>query len=267
MTKPSRLYKYDSISLQTLRNLKQQIIFFGSPTRFNDPYDCAIKPQFAIPTKNQLDAIRAHYDGDPSVPLNVKSKFRSLSDDELSEILLRSCRKTFDDAVEQFMEQRGVTCFSEKYDDLLMWSHYANNSTGMCLEFDTSFPAFEKVLPVSYVSELPTLEVAPELLSGDVDIIRGLFCVKSAAWSYEVEWRGIHEKRDTSFGYDAKCLTGVYFSDKTPEELIAIVCLVLNGQNESVRFYQGKRSATEFKMEFEPFTYTSFIDARRAGLR
>jgi Protein of unknown function (DUF2971) len=267
INKPKRLYKYDAISLQALQNLKRQIVYFGSPTRFNDPYDCATKPLFINPDKKQLDAIRHHYLTSSSVPMDKKIQFRDLSDEKLSEVLLRSCRQVFDEILESFVQQRGITCFSEKNDDLLMWSHYADKSTGMCLEFDTSFSPFEKVVPVKYVEEMPTLPITPSLLDGDIDTVQELYCVKSTAWAYEREWRGIHQQRDTAFTYESKCLKGIYFSDKTPDELVEIVCLILRGQNETVQFHSGSRSTVEFKMEFTPFTYTSFLEAKRRGLR
>src|SRR5690606_31706589 len=35
-------------------------------------------------------------------------------------------------------KRTGVCCFSEKHNDKLMWAHYAENVTGLCLVFDTS---------------------------------------------------------------------------------------------------------------------------------
>jgi len=45
------------------------------------------------------------------------------------------------------------------------------------------------------------------------------------------------------------------------------VCLVLAGQNENVRFYKGSRSTSEFRVLFEEFTYTSYLQAKKLGLR
>ncbi len=41
-----RLYKYDALTAQSLRNIKGQVLYFGSPRGFNDPYDCALTPHF-----------------------------------------------------------------------------------------------------------------------------------------------------------------------------------------------------------------------------
>lgn len=42
MERPKRLYKYQSVSVQSLRNLKRNSIYFSSPINFNDPYDCLL---------------------------------------------------------------------------------------------------------------------------------------------------------------------------------------------------------------------------------
>ena len=125
-------------------------------------------------------------------------------------------------------------------------------------------PPFGKVLQVEYPKEVPTLDVTSMLFGqGAQDILR-LFCTKSSDWAYEREWRGIHDIRGTLFGYDSKCLTGVYFGPRTPRELVEIVCLILRGQNETVQFFKGTRNDSEFKVEFTPITYKSRLEAMRA---
>jgi len=39
---PPKLYKYQSYNTQTLNNLKNSLIWFSKPSRFNDPFDCSI---------------------------------------------------------------------------------------------------------------------------------------------------------------------------------------------------------------------------------
>ena len=42
MAVPPKLYKYEAFSAQSLLNLKSQVLYFGPPLNFNDPYDCAL---------------------------------------------------------------------------------------------------------------------------------------------------------------------------------------------------------------------------------
>ena len=54
MTTPLRLYKYEPLTMQALHNLKSQIIYFGSPMSFNDPYDCALTPNIKTPVESEV---------------------------------------------------------------------------------------------------------------------------------------------------------------------------------------------------------------------
>ncbi|MGF1711490.1 hypothetical protein L4C37_13075 [Vibrio kagoshimensis] len=67
--------------------------------------------------------------------------------------------------------------------------------------------------------------------------------------------------------YPRESLTGVYFGPNITPDMIEIICLILQGQNPTVRFWRGKRSEVSFKVEFEEFFYTSSPKAEELGLR
>lgn len=58
MAVPKRLYKYESLTTQTLRNIKAQVLHFGSPMGFNDPYDCALTPNIQPPSIEETELLR-----------------------------------------------------------------------------------------------------------------------------------------------------------------------------------------------------------------
>tara|TARA_R110001592_G_C12706756_1_gene707370 strand:- start:236 stop:505 length:270 start_codon:yes stop_codon:yes gene_type:complete len=86
------------------------------------------------------------------------------------------------------------------------------------------------------------------------------------SWSYEKEWRCIHHVAGTRWTYEANALTGVYFGPEIDPEALEIICLVLQGQNENVKFWKGERSAETFSVEFKKVEYTSYLDAKRRGI-
>lgn len=266
MSPPSRLYKYEAFSTRSLLNLKKQIIYFGSPLNFNDPYDCAVTPSIPEPSDEDVEQIRAQYLAEPDLPSAARREFQVLTVSSLKALFLRSARVTLRQAVDDFLAKRGVACFSERGDDLLMWSHYGGQYKGFCLEFDTASEPFQRIFPVRYVAALPTASVRSLLLGGDFQPIQDLFCTKSEAWAYEREWRAIHNAAGTEFGYPASALTGVYFGPDIDEQTLEVICLVLLGQNETVRFWRGRRSDVEFNVTFEHFSYTSHLEAKRNGL-
>lgn len=263
---PPVLYKYEAFTTQSLLNLKSQIIHFGSPLNFNDPYDCALTPNIDIPSDSDIEAIRQTYLSKESLPEQTRLEFETFAPLKLRDIFVRATQESVGSAIQDFLRTKEVACFSEKNDDLLMWSHYGGHYKGFCLEFATSSEPFEKINKVSYTSTLPRLNVADILRDREFQLVKKLFCTKSNDWSYEKEWRAIHNIAGTQFGYPPEALTGIYFGPDIDRQSLEIICLILAGQNANVRLWHGSRSTTEFRVLFESFTYTSHLEAKKNGL-
>ena len=103
------------------------------------------------------------------------------------------------------------------------------------------------------------------MLTGDFHQVMDLFCTKSADWSYEEEWRAFHKEAGTPFTYPLECLTGVYFGPEMNRASMEIIHLILGNQNETVKFWKGRRSPTEFKVLFEEQSYTTHLEAKQGS--
>ena len=93
-----------------------------------------------------------------------------------------------------------VCCLSSKCDATLMWAHYANSNTGICVEYDFNDqrlkPLYKKMIfPVAYSQEPVDLR---DLLADEKHQVyqypldAAVLCAalnKATAWSYENEWR------------------------------------------------------------------------------
>lgn len=266
--KPKIIYKYESFNTHSLENLKAQSVYFGSPLDFNDPYDCAITEGIKALTDEEIEQVRRDYVKRNDIPPKAKQEFIQFSIQQLREMFVRIAKETFSKAKIDFLKNNGVTCFSERNDDLLMWAHYGGGYKGFCLEFSTDDKLFDKMRKVRYCSYMPKVDLVSVLLNHDWDqILNDLFCTKSIAWEYEKEWRSIHKKVGTLFGYEANALKAVYFGPDMGHQSMEIICLILGGQNPDVKFWRGIRSEEEFKVVFEQFTYTTYIKAKELGLR
>lgn len=263
---PKKLYKYEAVSVQSLLNLKSQVVYFAPPSCFNDPYDCAIKTQIEDPTNQELEELKEIYLA-KEWPTHIMDKLSATPLEKLKPMLMSAAREANRIVIDTFIENRGVSCFSEVCDELLMWGHYAGKYTGFCLEFDTKNELFEKAKKVAYVENMPKLNVLSVYGQGRRGDVLELFCTKSKSWNYEKEWRCIHNEAGTAYTYSADALTAVYFGPKTNPHMVEIICLILQGQNSNVRFWQGKRSEHNFKVEFEEFFYTPYLRAKELGLR
>lgn len=266
MTIPEYVYKYESVNTYSLKNLKAQAIYMASPLSFNDPYDCALHAVMKEMSDADLERLIKYYVEQEDVPEPVKKQFLSASKDELKAMLFRASKSAIDYTVQQFLDLRGVSCFSEKKDDLLMWAHYGGCYRGFCLEFRTDFEMFNKLRQVNYCPELPHMDVAACLIDKDFDHMAELYCTKSINWQYEQEWRLIHQKAGTSYIYPPEALKGIYFGPNMEHEMMEILCLIIQGQNPQVEFWRGHLSTQEFKVEFEKVDYTPHVKAKEMGL-
>jgi hypothetical protein len=93
-----------------------------------------------------------------------------------------------------------------------MWSHYANNHTGVCLKFELSNDSnLEKAIyPVSYTEELTDIKNSSDFSKCLLN--------KLKIWEVEKEWRILSEKSNFSFKQEA--LVEIVFGLKVPMSTI-----------------------------------------------
>lgn len=259
--RPDRIYKYESCTLRSLRNLKNQAIYFGAPSNFNDPYDCALDPRIRVPEEDDLAELRQALLATGDAPEEIKAELEKIEDGELRALLLNRSQEILEKHAQEFLDQRGVACFSEINDDLLMWSHYADRYTGYCLGFNTRYDPFSRIQKVEYFDAMPEIDAVSSMIRNEFSQMLQLFLTKSSSWAYEREWRCMHESAGTEFTYEPQALESVFFGPEMPRDCLEIICLILQGQNSDVRFWKGERDRTQFRVQFTEFSYTRTIDA------
>ena len=192
---PKTVFKYEGFNLHTLTNLKQQSIYFGSPTAFNDPFDCTIRARAKDPTDDELEIMRECLLQQQDSPAYVRTNFALMPPAELKQLLMNASAKVFNQQTAAFLATKGVTCFSEINDSPLMWAHYGGGYRGFCLEFRTDIDPFQKLKQVQYADETPEVPLLPFVQTRDAsEYIEAAYCTKASTWAYEREWRAIHSK-------------------------------------------------------------------------
>ena len=180
---------------------------------------------------------------------------------------MRSAVSIVEDQCSDFNTNKGISCFSECNDNMLMWSHYGGQHRGFCLEFRTNYEPFNKLRSVRYCEALPELDLKQFMLEENYEHVLELFCTKSSDWSYEREWRAIHAKAGTLFSYGGEALKAIYFGAKMSGQDIDLLCLILHGQIPTVELYRGRKSTSAFKIEFEKIDlYLPYAEAKKQGL-
>lgn len=152
---PECFYKYRDLSSQTALRYAEEIItrqkvYFASAGSFNDPFEGQVIISFDATNEHKLKWLSRcaiETKGVPKSCAHIEAK-RMLQNAKLVEnALLHLLRK-------KVREDIGIFSLSEKRDDLLMWSHYANGHQGICIEFKPTSDAhrefFKGVMPVVY---------------------------------------------------------------------------------------------------------------------
>lgn len=96
-------------------------------------------------------------------------------------------RRAFSETKEILGQDSGLLCFSKRWRNPVLWSHYADRHRGFCLGFDVPD---EHLIEVIYT----TKRTAPDLLFSDdesvrVDLMKRLIATKFSHWRYESEVR------------------------------------------------------------------------------
>lgn len=169
---PKTLYRYYAMDDWYKFNV-EGALHFNKPSQFNDPFDSSVMIDFSKIFKG----LYPDYD----LPLKNGEKF---------------IEKVFQGEQEQVIQniqnEFYITCFSEKYDSILMWCHYANKHTGFCVEYDCEggFELDCMLYPIIYKEERYDASEIYYINDEDrknVHVNPILF--KSPEWEYEKEWR------------------------------------------------------------------------------
>lgn len=222
--------------------------WFSSPTKFNDPIDCGISlnttgntPFFTdILAKGFLEIGKATGTSIKN-PLNINSITDSIQQftsnitsnaeaigNELSEA--KADQAAYTNLKEKFASS-GILSLSELDDNILMWSHYAQQHKGICIELErNSFNILgmpDHTLPVRYSIKAPIID-ARCYRKADNDerneIENSLVLTKASDWTYEREWRVIKNSCANST-QSLKCkiisiTLGLRVEDSTQEHIL-----------------------------------------------
>ncbi len=115
-------------------------------------------------------------------------------------------RRAFEKMKSELAENKGILCFSDSWQNPVMWGHYAEQHKGICLGFDVPDHCLGKVdySRNRLVADLQKLTNPDNLKPDDA---RQFLFTKYSHWHYEREYRSFVtlEDRDTE--------TGLYFTE------------------------------------------------------
>ena len=211
-----KLFKYQSINKNSLSGLASGTLWMSKAANFNDPFEFATQPSLTVST----DLPGQELDDPPRT-------------------------KLYED-----LNGRGVISLSARDDNILMWSHYAAEHTGMCLGFEPTetFDLSGDKSPfrkVEYSSDLPKVMDYDNFWGTKASV--PVLTTKADDWRYEEEYRIILERGDGSFEYGRVMrLVSVIFGCRAADEDKLLVKRSLG--DRSVQFLEAVMSPHKYRI-------------------
>lgn len=208
---------------------------FTDPKYFNDPFDC------------DLNGIYFSLDGvvDPKVQLEIEQLKREFSFTTLSnELLVNAYQETIADKVKRSV----ASCFSLDKNNHLMWSHYANNHTGMCLGFDNSILIKEKFVDLELGIEGEMVYDFEEKVNFCADKITGnqrLYLTKLEPWKYEREYRFVAIADEGIYHFKKEFLKTIILGLRLKEDQISRIIRLCNRVKLNVEILKTEISGSQ----------------------
>jgi hypothetical protein len=203
LSKATAYYRYQPADDERLKALSKEQIWISDSSKFNDPSDLRLKVEDLTHRGPFWEEDRLRLALQYLMKDNQHVANYWFYDEDLIRAInqwlsMGSPAQKF--ALEQEIAHRflkfGVACFSPKWDNQLMWAHYAQSHQGFCVEYavghmtlasENMFSSFH----VQYTSQLPELCISEALFSPHQTLSR-MLATKHLDWAYENEWRLVH---------------------------------------------------------------------------
>ena len=145
---PSRLYKFypdhnrvfsENFQIEELLKRKKALAtpYFhcSSALELNDPFEFRMMiDDFKSPS--EMYEFVDEYNKIEDQGQLTREQLQKAMDELGFEALKENFQEKIEDIKAHTLKNMRVTCFTERYNSILMWSHYANNHKGFCLRFD-----------------------------------------------------------------------------------------------------------------------------------
>lgn len=232
---PDYLYRYFSFkNISQVREIfRHNELYFPNVYQLNDPFDLKARPSEA----KVGNGINSHIH-------KLKAEFLNSDPIELE--------KAWELAHSGFIEKIGILSMSEKNDDILMWSYYADGHKGFCLKFKISseMPFPRPPLKVEYKKSYPLVKW---IQGGEnYELADTILRTKSDQWQHEAEWRIIFTDGHGHRELPPESLAGIIFGAAMPKpDTIKIAKMVAEGKSNP-QLFRAKLKQYEFGLDIIP---------------
>lgn len=183
-------------------------IYYANPRSFNDPLDCdpTIHVDIDLPDLEKLcSRFIAVADGAEKakraigVHQYMSTEYGDYKTNKNAQkYYIQRLAFEIKNRLDAEMGARGVFSLAERWNCPLMWSHYADEHRGICIEYDMADHDCTYIKPVDYrrPRSIKTSDLVQwkfhKSAEAEEQVFDTYFFAKSPQWRYEREWRDIH---------------------------------------------------------------------------
>lgn len=221
---PAKLYRYRTVSKETLEYRKLEIVngelFLSHPDKMNDPFECwsvlhNTSPESYVDKFTYIDYyVKNGKTEELKVIMENDNWFEALKCLQSSKSKSREEEKCINNAIndsimfamedinkeirKRITQMIRFACFTTTATNLPMWYHYTDGRKGFCLEYSTEAITdryqLDSLFPVQYVGQLPDMTyMLAHRDSITLSMPTYLSFHKLNDWAYEKEWRLIYD--------------------------------------------------------------------------
>lgn len=235
---PYVLFKFRPINKYLIDSLVNSELYFSPLKKLNDPHDCRVNLRQALVRANEIAEMKQG----PLVHLLRDNEFLEKADRRIQNV--------------------GICSFSMKLANTLMWAHYADNHSGVCLCYRFSKQYLNEEMGIIGMSNVvygaePLTDWLMTIASGDakldavalqMEVLKKLLTVKGSRWRYEQEARIISPKPGPA-RLKPEQLLQICFGLETPKEQIQMIRKLVAALGYSVGLAQMRRKNSDFGIE------------------
>lgn len=244
-TIPEKLYRFRSLSANSLSAIQDQQFWFSTIDHFNDPHEFL----FSLDTK-MFDWISEGCKAPEEIAKAIELFGSFVSEEEIKQAadsgtLSKTLRAGAYALIRKNIQKFGVCCWFENLANILFWSHYADSHRGFCVEIETSKIELHTLAKVNYVDAPPIIDI----WGNDEDFERNkrIVLTKGQSWQYEGEWRFIKHQGNQLFSIGSNAVSAVYFGWRMSGEHKS---LIRNVTKDSCQYYDSILDPETYEIDF-----------------
>ena len=242
---PSSLFKFFRFDKNALSGLIKGTLWFADPRSFNDPFDMF----FIFDESFTNDELATHLNN-CAVARGEPQKYTVDNVQDERDGMLQLLAQTRDAIL-----ACGIASFSATPYESLMWSHYADQHRGFCIEFErnsTNELGGSACRPVNYRDNVNSIVDGLDFFRDPDAALHAALYTKASCWNYELEWRLLYLSREPGAlvrekAIDAR-MKSIIFGLRASESDISTVAKLFEGRPD-VKFYIMRTTGQNFDLK------------------